>query len=147
MVHDMFRRSATPAGDLHFGMTVTNSCFHTRGQMCEAEISLYMSHNGTASSTANLWKREGKTSPRTIDFGFLKMRIRVATSCGLSGGMDLSCVLGMSSGSRGWNSALMRLKNSASSSATSSSDRPGNNDRTSNCYGLSFDLKALTFRK
>ena len=38
MVQEMFRRSPSPEGFLHFGITVTNSCFQMTGQIFDAVI-------------------------------------------------------------------------------------------------------------
>ena len=117
-MQEMFLRSPSSEGDLHFGMTVTNSCFQTLGHTEVLVISLKMSDSGMARRTANLCIRAGKMSPLTIDFGFLKALILPATWYGCRLGSARSKVLGTSAGSRGSNYELIRLKKTASSSAT-----------------------------
>ena len=147
MVHEMLRKSPIPAGERHFGMTVTNSCFHSVGQTEVLVISLKTSVRGMARRSPNLDIKAGKISPRTMDFGFLKARILPATWKGRSRGRFFVKVRGIWSGSRGLNSWLILLKKPASSSATSLSPLPGKRDLTSNCGGRSLAWNALTFLK
>ena len=79
MIHEIFLRSFIPSGTVFFGIEVTNSCFYASGQTIVNVMQLYIEHRGIAKRSENLSNSAGKTSPDTIDFGFLNARMRPAT--------------------------------------------------------------------
>ena len=98
----MFLRSPKPSGELFFGMTVTYSIFHFRGQSEVLTISLKIEVRGMAKKSANFVTKSGKRSPDTMDFGLRKRRTRPATSCNRSGFMWRSVVRGIWSAVSGY---------------------------------------------
>ena len=80
IMQEIFLRSLMLEGTDFLRMVVTYSSFHTLGHTLVAVMELKMLVSGTARKSPYVLKRAGKMSPRTIDLGFLKARIRPATS-------------------------------------------------------------------